>query len=120
MRERLDIVLAQSETPSLNADVWDEPILEDIVHTDEQMIHESYGVDGYASGSQTTAIAAQASTYFSIREPRIAKGKIIEELLWRGRNIHAPVSANEKKEAPPVFSEAEAAEGKTASSSGTR
>ncbi|OWZ20931.1 hypothetical protein PHMEG_0004606 [Phytophthora megakarya] len=75
MRERLDVVLARLGLPSLNADVWDERILEDIVHTEEQMIHESCGVDGYAT--------AQASNEFPIREPRIAIGKIIEEVYKR-------------------------------------
>lgn len=83
MRSRLDVVLARLGLPSLNAMPIDERLLEAEMETEERVIHEAYGVDGYASGSQPSQPGSQGMDTLPLREPRIAKGAIVEATYAR-------------------------------------
>ncbi|EGZ19859.1 hypothetical protein PHYSODRAFT_543468, partial [Phytophthora sojae] len=83
MRDRLDIVLARLGFPTLSTAELDERELEATMTTEEMIIHEAYGVDGYASGSQSSSAKVEGATQLPSRSPRIASGKVVEDVYIR-------------------------------------
>ncbi|KAJ8526011.1 hypothetical protein ON010_g15172 [Phytophthora cinnamomi] len=61
-------------------DTIDERILEEDMASEGQKIHEAYGVDERASGSQPTSTAGAFAEVLPLREPRISTRQIVEEV----------------------------------------
>ncbi|OWZ01333.1 hypothetical protein PHMEG_00027301 [Phytophthora megakarya] len=78
MDERLRIVLARRGLPTLNKQELDERLLDATVCTEEQLIHEAYGIDVYASNSQSDDNDSRHSSRPIKRASRMATGTLLK------------------------------------------
>ncbi|OWZ15500.1 hypothetical protein PHMEG_00010842 [Phytophthora megakarya] len=86
MNERLRIVLTRLGLPILDMHELDERKLDENIVEEERLIHESYGIDGYASGSQVIPKETSISndwTEHPKRAPRVATGTAVEAAYSR-------------------------------------
>ncbi|KAF4138766.1 hypothetical protein GN958_ATG11975 [Phytophthora infestans] len=82
MRARLDFVHARQGLAILNADPLPSD-LKDVLHIEEQHIHEAYGMDTYAASSQEDQSGGHQGSSLPQRYAKAASGDIIANTYFR-------------------------------------